>query len=332
MRIPPEILRAYYPEGVSDQLALTGGEINLTWLIIDIRGKKTVLQRLNHATDDSKAKDYQAVSAYLQGLGWEMASLVLPREGGLCVRDSAGKLWRSFSYLEGQGGHELQGNLEASVSLGGLLGKLHLALSTFDYTARSTKPDFQDHFQDTQYYIDRLEQVSRELPGKDTKKLAQEMIVRAREVVIASVPVQLIHGDPRIANTICRQGLPFTFIDWDTLMEANPLVDVGDLLQSLTHEALSTKGRSFSVRDLDPVIEAYYLEAKLDFNEEQFREKALAAGEVIALNGGLRHLIDCVEDYYFGWDAKRFKSRLEFNLYAGRRQWRTYQAIGSYAE
>ncbi len=156
--------------------------------------------------------------------------------------------------------------------------------------------------------------------------VAKEMIALSYQDAIDVQPTQLIHGDTRIGNTLVRQGIPFTFVDWDGLKCANPLIDVGDMLQSTVGEVIM-KGKSCSVIQLQPMLLAYYEKAELHTDRQTFIDQALAAARSIALNLGMRHLIDSVEDHYFVWDTARFKSRFEFNVVCARRQQQVYAIL-----
>ncbi len=208
--IPPEILGAYYPDGITRQAAITGGEVNTTLLVIDTNGQKTILQRLSSIYDASVGEDYEVVAAHLRGKGWEMATTLKASDGTSYLPDSSGRLWRAFTYIESTPGSGLEGDLEACAALGGLLGALHRSLAALDYKPKFSRPHAQ---------------------------------------------------------------------------------------------------------------------AGLITDRQAFIEKALAASRVIALNLGMKHLIDSVEDRYFVWDTARFKSRLEFNLFCARRQRQVYKVF-----
>jgi Ser/Thr protein kinase RdoA (MazF antagonist) len=321
--VPPEILKAYYPDGIYRQETIPGGEINTTLLITRTAGEKTILQRLSGIYDASIGEDYEAVATHLRDKGWEIATALKAASAATYISDSSGRLWRSFSYIESVAGSKFEGDLEASEGLGGLLGKLHRALATFGY-----KPKFRvPHFQDTDYYVSKLKTMLTNIPDPISRELATEMIALSNEVTIVNRPEQLIHGDTRIGNTLFRQGKPFTFIDWDGLKRANPLIDVGDMLQSTVGEVITKGKKSCSLAQLYPILEAYYREAGLTSDKQAFIAEALTAAQVIALNLGIRHLIDSVEDCYFLWDTTLFESRLAFNLFGARRQRQVYDVL-----
>ena len=80
-QIPTEVLDAYYPDGIIEQSRIPGGEINVTFLIIDKHGKKTVLQRLSTIYDACVGEDYEVVATHLRKRGWEMATALRARNG-----------------------------------------------------------------------------------------------------------------------------------------------------------------------------------------------------------------------------------------------------------
>jgi len=320
--IPSEILDAFYPHGVAGQTVIPGGEVNNTFLVTDRRNAKTVLQQLSPIYDSRVGKDYEVIAAHLTAKGWEMATALKTADGTSYLPDSKGRLWRAFTYIESMPGRDMEGDLEASATLGSLLGALHQDLADFNYRPGFSHPAARSP-------ADQLQELLPKITDAATRQLATEMIALSGEDTIDSQPVQVIHDDPRIGNTLFRDGKPFTFIDWDAYKWANPLVDVGDMLQSTVGDVLTKGVGHCSAKQLYPIIEAYYASAKPGTDSQVFMEQALAAGRVIALKLGIRHLVDSVEDWYFVWDRRRFSSRLEFNLFCARKQQRIYQVLSS---
>jgi len=321
--IPAEILKAYYPGDITSQVIVPGGDINTTLLVTDTNGKKTILQRISSIYNAAIGEDYEVVADHLREKGWEMAIAHKASNGATYLPDRSGQLWRSFSYIESVPGTKFEGDLEAAVDLGGILGDLHRSLATLDY-----QPKFKrTHSQNTEYYADKLETMIPEIQDAEYRELTKELISLSRATSIASYPLQLIHSDPRIGNTLFRQGKPFTFIDWDGFRIANPLVDVGDMLQSVVGEVINKSGGSLSAKQLHPIIEAYYHKSGSRANRQAFMKDALTAGRVIALILGMRCLIDSVEDSYFRWNPARFGSRLEYNLFRAQNQRQIYEVL-----
>ncbi len=318
--IPSEVLDSFYPDGIVSYSEIKGGEINTTLAVTDSSDNRSILQGLSDIYDTAMEEDYEVVSGHLKKEGWEIATLSQGDDGRAYLRDGSGRLWRSLNYIESEPGSNYEGNLEATTALGGLLGALHRSLGILEYQPRFKVP----HSQDTGYYTARLEEVQDKIPGADNRELAAEMIARSSTSALESGSSQLIHGDPRIGNSLFRDGKPFTFIDWDGLKFGSPLLDIGDLLQSTAGEVF-TKGKGdCTIEELLPILKAYCSELEIDADYEAFSEDALVFARAIALNLGMRHLIDTVEDSYFRWDPDRFESRLDFNLSCARRQKKVY--------
>ncbi len=320
---PQEITSAFYPDGVEQETVLAGGIVNTTLLVTDVAKQRSILQRLSPIFDVSMAEDFDVVSEHLLTEGWEVAKAVKSTDGRSYISDLNGDLWRSFTFIESDGTVPALG-FESSVALSGLLGTFHHSLSRLDYTPRFSLP----HFHETAYCADKLEALLPKILSTGIQKLGMQAISLTRVQAIPQEPAQLIHGDPKMANALYRNGVPFTFIDFDTLMKANPLVDVGDMLRSVIGKMVA-KNPNFSPHDITPVIEAYYEQAKPNVDEDKFVQQALNAGQVIALELGIRYLIDTVEDSYFDWDREQFDTRSAHNIARAEAQWQTYEALRS---
>jgi aminoglycoside phosphotransferase (APT) family kinase protein len=287
---PKEILAAFYPNGVEQETVLVGGVINTTLAVKDALGQQSVLQPTSHS---------------------------------LYVPDQRGALWRSFTFRESDGTTPVV-NFASCVALSNLLGKLHDSLSRLDYTPRFSLP----HFHETTYYADKLESMLPELPGAGVQSLGRQAIDLSRARAIPQEPTQLVHGDPQMANALFRGGVPFTFIDFDTLMKANPLVDVGEMLRAVTEELVTVKLKPTS-SDRESVIGAYYEQAKPSLKESEFTLQAINAGQVMALEQSMRFLIDTVEDTYYDWDKENYGSRGAHNVARAWTHWQTFEALHS---
>jgi len=103
--IAPEIALAYCPDGVITSEELAGGEINTTFLVTDTHQRKIILQRLSHISDEALADDYRVMAEHLGARGWEIAPALRATSGHYYTADKAGKLWRSFDYIESQPGN-----------------------------------------------------------------------------------------------------------------------------------------------------------------------------------------------------------------------------------
>jgi Ser/Thr protein kinase RdoA (MazF antagonist) len=211
-------------------------------------------------------------------------------------------------------------NPDDYAKVGGLLGRLHISLAKFDYRPEYGIP----HFHDTPFYAARMQEVAAELPDDATKRLATDMLNALAE--LPDMPMdtpQLIHGDPQTSNILFKDGQPFTFIDFDTVMSASIWIDLGDMLRSLAEDAVEGGGE-FPSSMLRAVCDGYRKAAAPDVTADEFYTWSLAALQKIALELGMRFLTDVVDDEYFEYDKSRFASRLESNLHRSGVQWQLY--------
>jgi aminoglycoside phosphotransferase (APT) family kinase protein len=191
-----------------------------------------------------------------------------------------------------------------------------------DYQPKFSLP----HFSDNQVYVDHLMRIMPEIKEATDCQLAKDLISASKGYRVTDTPTQLIHGDSRIGNVLFRHEKPLTFIDWDGLSIANPLLDVGDMLQSIVSELKPEDMTRFSIVQLSPVIEAYLHGAELTRNKAVFIRDALAAAQLLALGLGMRHLIDSVEDSYFT-PPNKVESRYIFNIRRANEQRDVYRML-----
>jgi Ser/Thr protein kinase RdoA (MazF antagonist) len=124
---------------------------------------------------------------------------------------------------------------------------------------------------------------------------------------------QVIHGDPKLDNMLFRNGIPFTLIDFDTLMEDSPWVDVGDLLRSVIGKRL-TAGDRIDTDLLEQFSTTYHNNAHLAESADLSYRHAMQATARIATELAMRYLLDIYEEDYFSWDNKSFESRRDNHI------------------
>jgi Ser/Thr protein kinase RdoA (MazF antagonist) len=320
--IPPEIVAAYYPKPGATCHPLGDGIINQTYLVTEVGGRQTVLQRLSTIFDERLIADFVAISTHLASDGWEVSELIKTVAGSLCHTDRQGRLWRAMSFIVSDGIDNEQAD---SAAIGALLGRLHGSLKKFDYIPQFAIP----HYYDTPYFAARLAEVAGQLTSPELRSMAAD-ITQAYAALVPpkTLSPQLLHGDPKLTNTLFRDGQPFTYIDFDTLLRGQVWSDLGNLLRSLASQAVA-KDEPIDRTELSTVITGYRETAYADQVPEAFEKWGIAALQQMALELGMRYLIDIVEDYYFEWQGKGFADRAEHNAYKAGLQWRIFEAFKS---
>lgn len=322
VEIIPEVIGSFYSEPIVHKEMLNIGKVNKTYVMTDILGEKSILQQISPLFDETMADDYAVVSEHLIQNGWEMATQRPSKGGEPYYKDNADNLWRSFSFLDSDPTQESGGDVDSVFSLSSLLGELHKSLNTLQYEPVFAIP----HFHDTRYYEGKLQNISEQLPTDGARAMASAVVANSTELEMSKDAEQVIHGDPKLSNALSRNGKFFTFIDFDTVMVANPLVDVGDMLRSIAGKLVEEENDT-ACDITDTVIENYYNAAEPGTSDLEFRQQAIAAGMQITLELGMRYLIDSVEEQYFAWDPKRFATQALHNQSRANRQWRAFQFL-----
>lgn len=318
--LPSEVIAAYFGKVPLESRPFGSGIVNKTYLLTTTDGQKNILQCLSPIFNEAMVQDFNEVTKQLQAAGWEVPSIVPTLDGKLYLKDTAGKLWRRLTFIESE-------PLTTPVlvdtvlfEIGSLLARLHQTLA-----AISCKPAFQiPHFHDTAYYSRRLAQLQISMPSPETKKLAGTFLAAYKSLPsLPATPVQLIHGDPQRSNILFRDSKPFTYIDFDTVMNSTIWLDIGDLLRSLVEDSLKAE-MEFPKAKLQPVIDGYRQLSQPITDATRFLESSIIALRMIALELAMRFMIDIVEDNYFAWDSSQYPSRQAHNLVRARLQWSIY--------
>jgi Ser/Thr protein kinase RdoA (MazF antagonist) len=317
--IPPEIAAAFYGGEQLSARRLGDGNVNLTLLVDSAGGRQTVLQRLSTIFDERVVEDFAAVTSHLAAAGWEVPQLVPAADGHLWQADNTGRLWRVISFIPS----DVASSETADPGLiGGLLGKLHRDLGSLAYQPKFMIP----HFHDTAYFAARLAAIRAQLKTAAHQELADRFLeaFQGLELPRALEP-QLLHGDPKIANILFRRGEPFTYIDFDTVLRGQIWLDMGDLLRSIAGDWLKA-GQPVSRAHLQAVAAGYRQLNYPQAEAAEFFHSALGALQQLALELGLRYLIDIVEDYYFVWNKGTFPDRAAHNYAKADGLWQVYQS------
>ncbi len=316
MKVPDEIIISFYPEGTEDISQISGGIVNATFVVVS-QGKKSILQRLNSIYSKEMVEDYDVVARHLIRLGWEVAKPRRAVNEEVISLDLEGELWRSFEYIESDG--TIESSREANLELSSILGRIHKDLGKLSYVPKFSIPNFHntDHF-------------ARELNGllgkfNDDKgiQLANALLKAFREEYFEMGRKQLIHGDPKLANALFRGYKPFTLIDWDTLMVASPLVDLGDMLRSVIKTQLE-RGDSYDAELVDELINTYLRNSGRSESYSDFRAKAIASAKLLSIELSMRYLIDSIKCELFDWDDTLFSSQKEHNFHRANLQYDCY--------
>lgn len=313
------VVRTAYGRPNAQAEPLKKGVINSTFLVID-GDQKYILQRMNGMFPTVMMTDFVTVTDHLTAQGWEVPQVIRTINQQSYYQAPDQSWWRLMSFIHSDPAMPVMDKDEYR-QIGGLLARMHADLAALNYRPAFTLP----HFHETTYYADRLQAVLHDFTDPDLRIAAETMLKHFKTLVApVELPQQLIHGDPQTSNVLFKNGQPFTFIDFDTIMVADIWTDLGDMLRALIEDALEHSG-VYPAASLAAAIDGYYAHQQLPLDQSTFTEGALRATQRIALELGMRFMTDVVEDRYFGFEPHRFSSRLESNSHRGRRQLEIYQ-------
>ncbi|MEP7162954.1 MAG: phosphotransferase [Candidatus Moraniibacteriota bacterium] len=132
---------------------------------------------------------------------------------------------------------------------------------------------------------------------------------------------QLIHGDPRVENILFSStGNPFTFIDYDTLMLGSTYIDMGDCLRSL----MSVEDIAIPVCRFQEFVSGYSLGNPMVKIQDA---QVLSALKYVTLELTLRFFIDSIEQNYFSWNPKLYRTAAEQNEDRAWQYWNLFKKI-----
>lgn len=318
---PPEIIGEYFQNGVDVCARMSGGSVNQTFSISPTNGERTILQQIGPMINPRTVEDYAVVADHLATRGWKMAMPILSRLGSLTVEDATGSHWRATTYIPSDGKHPPL-NLATGIALGRFMGKLDHDLSDLNFVPQHSIPGLRDEAG----YVAQLLDVIPGMPPNDAD-LSYSMIAALAEENPIGGNAQPIHNDPKLGNILFLHKEPRAIIDWDNLISAPALYDLGDMLRSLTGELRDADTDRFSPVTLLPTIEAYRRQFAPDESVGDFFERAIDATRVISLELAVRYMIDSVRGDYFQWDPDKYPDFVTQNQQKAFRQLNNYFAL-----
>jgi len=296
-----EISNQFSLGSVLESKELHDGIINSSFSVETSRGK-FIFQMLNDVFDERTVQDYQDVQSYVRTNGLHVPVLLTSVYGKPYYRNS--NLWRVFEYIPHDENPEL--NLDNVFELGKTLGKFHRLMKSSGF-----KPSFSlEGFHDVENvieslnksYMDDNDYVKR---GNVTKEYDFILSRIYNHFLPENLEKTIIHGDPNYENFLIKDNKVISILDLDTLMEASPLIDVGDALRSW-----SKKDGKFQPSIFYRALEGYRLENDLPYGDSLF----MKATGLITLELASRFLTDYFEESYFSWDNLKYESSAEHNL------------------
>lgn len=253
---PAEAARRFAPQSRVDSVRPFGsGNVNDTWLVStgsDLDGR-FILQRINRRVFPAPElimQNLRTLTRHVSGRPrdvsfpkrrWEMPKVLSANDSSDYWIDPAGCFWRAMTFIEDSKSFNSVLNHEHATEVGFALGLFHSLVS--DLPA-GTLSDTLKGFHVTPIYLERYRAVrakSRAPSSPDTafcddfiekREAFASVLENAR--TDGTLPVRIIHGDPKVSNVLIdnRTGLAVSLVDLDTVKPGLLHYDMGDCLRS----------------------------------------------------------------------------------------------------
>lgn len=304
-----EVLLNYNEGNFISWEEIPGGKINFSYLVL-CDEKKFILQQLSPVFQTDLIEDIQIILDYLAKKDFPVPKLIKPKNGQIVKNN--GYLWRLMEYFEHDDSVEITEDI--LVQCAEFLAKMHLALAGLEYCPKYKIP----HFHETRYFLDQLFELSLDLNLIEiteqigTQKIEFLLSMGFELMFFDNLPVQIIHGDPKIGNFLFKDKQVLTLIDYDTFMRGNVLIDLSDMLRSMCKDG--SKRTDFNFDRFRNLANAYI---NVDHKEYLNLKNILRGTALIALELSTRYAVDCYSKpgkEYFYHKKELFETGLAQNL------------------
>lgn len=296
-----------------DIMPLTNGLINTTWMV-NVKGKKYILQKINHAVFKQPADiafNVRCIGNYLQQHypDYLFTTHVQTVNGEDLVIDDE-NYFRLFSFIENSHTITVVEKPEQAFEAAKQFGRFTNLLSKLDAAQlKTTLPDF--HNLPLRYsQFEAALQKGNPARIKEAKELViflqqQKIIVEKFEQIKQQLSVRVTHHDTKISNVLFdenNKGL--CVIDLDTVMPGYFISDVGDMFRTYL-SPVSEEEKDFSkicIRKefYAAIVEGYLSEMGEELTVEE-KKYIPFAGQFMMYMQALRFLTDYINnDIYYG--------------------------------
>jgi Ser/Thr protein kinase RdoA (MazF antagonist) len=320
MKFPKSILGNYSIGKVKSIALITTGLVHSTFAVKTDQGQ-FILQKLHAAlASQAIAKDFLAVTRFLESEGFQTPKCVLTKSGDVLVKDGKTR-WRMQTRIAGKTVDVLKDRSMAREA-GEIYARFHNVLDKIDYKFKSNKI-----LHETEKVYEKFLHV---IKNRNIAEVQNEVEFLKREMpkyfLPTNLPMRVIHGDPKVSNILfSRDGKAKAIIDLDTCNRRPLLVELGDAFRSWCGNEEDDPQNKFCLRMFQSAWGGYKKGAEgfITARERKLVPKAIGT---ITLELACRFMTDYFEDNYFGWDSSRYPSRKAHNLARARGQIREFES------
>ena len=309
---------------------LEGGLINRTWAA-QAREGEFIVQSVHPDFSPGVHGNIQAISDHLVPQAVRVARLLETDGGDLFADLGARGRWRVMERIPGASFNRCLGPDQA-YSAGALVADFHRGLLNWEGELAPIGFPFHDlprHLSDLRQAID---EASAHPLQSEVRELA-EMIFKIHESWSPQprFPLRVVHGDLKLSNILFAASEPpganraVALIDLDTISRLPIYYDLGDAWRSWCN--VGGDGPEQVRLDLEifrASAEGYLSSIGSGLSGEEMGSLVYAL-ERITVELCARFAADALNERHFSWDAKRFPSAAEHNLYRARGQLALHQ-------
>lgn len=283
---------------------ITAGSINQTYKL-SINNEKFILQKINNQIfNENVMVDMINITTYLKQ--FILIPYLLKYDNSYYIKHN-NFIYRIYKFIDGYNIDKTKISNSMLYKLGEYMYSYHSLLKNFDYNPCHIIKDFHN----TQKYIDKINKLINNYTNHIKINVNKMINFYNNNYNQLFVDKQLIHGDTRIENILYNNN-EFILIDYDTIMIGSIYIDIGDLCRSLFTN-LEDNNIIYDKSLHLEFIKGYY-NKNLNINYKDFEKKCIDSTLIISLELSIRFYIDYIEDYYFGYNEKKYNSRKDHNL------------------
>ena len=223
---------------------LHNGYINDTYLVMEGRQPRYILQRVNHNVFKDIDGLMGNIAHALDGLsdpGYERIELIRTASGTTYLEDPNG-YWRLMTYIDESTAHNTTTDPKIAFEAGRIIGKFHQLLNGAvleDYV--DTIPRFHDlSLRKAQFEEARSKaQTGKKETAHNAIVFAETTLNKLEALSTAPMPLRICHNDTKLNNILFskKDHKALCLIDLDTLMKGYFYYDFGDAVRTIANTA-----------------------------------------------------------------------------------------------